>query len=108
VAVLGEMKELGPAAEREHAEVGAVAAAAGVAVLVSCGGLADVIAHAARQAGVEALLAHGAAEAARVAVERAQPGDTVLVKASRSVGAEVVVDALVAARAGSKPADGRS
>jgi UDP-N-acetylmuramoyl-tripeptide--D-alanyl-D-alanine ligase len=99
VAVLGEMKELGPAAEREHAEVGAAAAAAGVALLVSCGGLADVIAQAARQAGVETVLAQGAAHAARVAVERALPGDTVLVKASRSVGAEAVVDALVAARA---------
>jgi UDP-N-acetylmuramoyl-tripeptide--D-alanyl-D-alanine ligase len=98
VAVLGEMKELGPAAEREHADVGRAAAAAGVALLVSCGGLADVIARAAEQAGVETVLAPGAAEAARVAVERALPGDTVLVKASRSVGAEVVVDALVASR----------
>jgi UDP-N-acetylmuramoyl-tripeptide--D-alanyl-D-alanine ligase len=98
VAVLGEMKELGPAAEREHAEVGAAAAAAGVALLVSCGGLADVIAQAARRAGVETVLAPGAAQAARIAVERALPGDTVLVKASRGVGAEVVVDALVAGR----------
>jgi UDP-N-acetylmuramoyl-tripeptide--D-alanyl-D-alanine ligase len=106
VAVLGEMKELGPAAEREHAEVGAAAAAAGVALLVSCGGLADVIAQAARQAGVETVLASGAAQAARVAVERALPGDTVLVKASRSVGAEAVVDALVTARDGTSPAPG--
>jgi UDP-N-acetylmuramoyl-tripeptide--D-alanyl-D-alanine ligase len=100
VAVLGEMKELGPAAEREHADAGRAAAAAGVALLVSCGGLADVIARAAGQAGVETVLAAGAAQAARVAVARALPGDTVLVKASRSVGAEVVVDALVGSRLG--------
>jgi UDP-N-acetylmuramoyl-tripeptide--D-alanyl-D-alanine ligase len=102
VAVLGEMKELGPAAEREHADVGRAAAAAGVALLVSCGGLADVIARAAAQAGVETVLALGADQAARVVVERARPGDTVLVKASRSVGAEVVVDALVASRRGGR------
>jgi hypothetical protein len=43
---------------------------------------------------VEVVLAADAAQAALVAVERARPGDAVLVKASRSVGAERVVAAL--------------
>ncbi len=103
LAVLGEMKELGPAAESEHAAIGAAAAAAGVALLVSCGGLADVAASAAARAGVEVILAPDAVRAAAAVVERVRPGDAVLVKASRSVGAEVVVEALAA-----RAAPGRS
>jgi UDP-N-acetylmuramoyl-tripeptide--D-alanyl-D-alanine ligase len=86
VAVLGEMKELGPAAEREQA---------GVALLVSCGGLADVLARAASSRGVEVVFAGSAEQASRDTVDRVRPGDVVLVKASRSVGAERVVDALI-------------
>jgi UDP-N-acetylmuramoyl-tripeptide--D-alanyl-D-alanine ligase len=95
VAVLGEMKELGPTAEREHAALADAVVSAGIALLVSCGGLADVLAHAVQSRGVEVVLAGNAETASREAVERVRPGDVVLVKASRSVGAERVVDALV-------------
>jgi UDP-N-acetylmuramoyl-tripeptide--D-alanyl-D-alanine ligase len=100
VAVLGEMKELGPTAEREHAALADAVVAAGVALLVSCGGLADVLAHAAQSRGVEVVLAGSAEQAARDVVERVRPGDVILVKASRSVGAERVVDALLAGEGG--------
>jgi UDP-N-acetylmuramoyl-tripeptide--D-alanyl-D-alanine ligase len=95
VAVLGEMKELGPTAEQEHAAMGEHVAAAGVSLLVSCGGLADLIAQAAERRGVAVVRSASAADAAAAVVERVRPGDTVLVKASRSVGAERVVEALV-------------
>lgn len=95
VAVLGEMKELGPIAEREHEALGTAVAQAGVKLLVSCGGLADAIARVAAAAGVEVVRAASAEEAARTAAERVRPRDVVLVKASRSVGAERVVEALV-------------
>jgi UDP-N-acetylmuramoyl-tripeptide--D-alanyl-D-alanine ligase len=95
VAVLGEMKELGPVAEREHEALGTAVAQAGVKLLVSCGGLADAIARVAAAAGVEVVRAASAEEAARTAVERVRPRDVVLVKASRGVGAERVVEALV-------------
>lgn len=95
VAVLGEMKELGPAAEQEHTALAEAVVSARVALLVSCGGLADVLARAAASRGVEVVLTRDAAEAARIAAERTRPGDVVLVKASRSVGAERVVAALV-------------
>jgi UDP-N-acetylmuramoyl-tripeptide--D-alanyl-D-alanine ligase len=95
VAVLGEMKELGPTAEREHAGLADAVVAAGVTLLVSCGGLADVLARAVASRGVEVVLAGSAEEASRATVERVRPGDVVLVKASRSVGAERVVDALI-------------
>jgi UDP-N-acetylmuramoyl-tripeptide--D-alanyl-D-alanine ligase len=95
VAVLGEMKELGPAAEREHAALADAVVEAGVALLVSCGGLADVLARAASSRGVEVVFAGSAEQASRDTVDRVRPGDVVLVKASRSVGAERVVDALI-------------
>jgi UDP-N-acetylmuramoyl-tripeptide--D-alanyl-D-alanine ligase len=94
VAVLGEMKELGPKAESEHAALADAVVSAGVALLVSCGGLADVLARAVQSRGVEVVLAGSAEQACRETVERVRPGDIVLVKASRSVGAERVVDAL--------------
>jgi UDP-N-acetylmuramoyl-tripeptide--D-alanyl-D-alanine ligase len=95
VAVLGEMKELGPAAESEHAALADAVVAASLSLLVSCGGLADVLARAAASRGVEVALAGSTGEAARIAAAYARPGDVFLVKASRSVGAERVVDALL-------------
>jgi UDP-N-acetylmuramoyl-tripeptide--D-alanyl-D-alanine ligase len=97
VAVLGEMRELGPAAEREHEALGEVVADAHVGLLVSCGGLADLAARAASRRGVPVVFADGAEQAARIAVDRVLPGDCVLVKASRSIGAERVVEALALA-----------
>ena len=97
VAVLGEMKELGAAASREHDWLGRAVADAHVALLISCGGLADATAREAERRGVAVIVARGAHDAALIAVDRVCSGDTVLVKASRSVGAERVVEALVAA-----------
>jgi len=86
VAVLGDMLELGPEEEAFHAEVGAHARAAGIDVLVGIGPRA---AHMAPDAA-----APDAAAAAALVPGLLQPGDTVLVKASRGVGLEAVVQAL--------------
>ena len=102
VAVLGEMKELGPVASREHTALGAAIAAAGVAQLITCGGMADAAAAAAERLGVAVSLGRDADDAARIAVEAVRAGDSVLVKASRSVGAERVVDALWRAHGGER------
>jgi UDP-N-acetylmuramoyl-tripeptide--D-alanyl-D-alanine ligase len=56
--------------------------------------MADAIARSAASRGVEVVLAGDAEQAARLVADRVRPGDVVLVKASRSVGAERVVDAL--------------
>jgi UDP-N-acetylmuramoyl-tripeptide--D-alanyl-D-alanine ligase len=93
VAVLGDMLELGPAEATFHAEVGAHARAAGVDVLVTVGPRA---AHMAEGFG-EVVALPDAAAAAHALRALLQPGDTVLVKASRGVGLEVVTRALVAA-----------
>jgi UDP-N-acetylmuramoyl-tripeptide--D-alanyl-D-alanine ligase len=91
VAVLGEMAELGVDAPRFHDEIGAYARELGVDVIVGVGELSrryepdDWASDAAR-----------AIELARGVVVA---GDTVLVKASRAVGLEVVADALAGATA---------
>ena len=86
VAVLGDMLELGPDERRFHAEIGDHARAAGVELLVTVGPLAREM-HGDRAVDT-------AAEAAALVRELVRPGDTVLVKASRGVGLEVVAEAL--------------
>jgi UDP-N-acetylmuramoyl-tripeptide--D-alanyl-D-alanine ligase len=91
VAVLGDMLELGPDERRFHAEIGAHARAAGVELLVTVGPLAQHIG--AGHAGAVHAVADAAA-AAELVPGLLEPGDTVLVKASRGVGLEAVARAL--------------
>lgn len=100
IVVLGEMCELGPSGGKEHETLGKAVAEAGARILVTCGGLADRTALEAERAGVRAIRAPDTEAAARAAVAVVAPGDVVLVKASRTVGAERVVDALVEAGGG--------
>jgi UDP-N-acetylmuramoyl-tripeptide--D-alanyl-D-alanine ligase len=96
VAVLGDMAELGPEAPRYHHEVGRHASAVGVDVLLTVGSLAE---HYGDQTEIQFVRSVAGVEEAVVALdELLQPGDCVLVKASRSVGLEVVAEALVGAR----------
>ncbi len=90
VAVLGEMAELGDDAPRYHAEVGREAET--IDLVLGVGALA-------RNYDPDEWVAT-AVEAVVLARELVQPGDAVLVKGSRSVGLEIVADALtgVAAR----------
>jgi UDP-N-acetylmuramoyl-tripeptide--D-alanyl-D-alanine ligase len=85
VAVLGEMAELGPTAPEYHREVGELVKTLGIDAVLGVGDLA-------RDYGGE--LARDAGEAATKVKELVQPGDVVLVKGSRSVGLEVVAEAL--------------
>jgi UDP-N-acetylmuramoyl-tripeptide--D-alanyl-D-alanine ligase len=85
VAILGEMAELGREAPRYHEEVADEAEA--VDVVLGVGELA-------RHYRPDEWAAT-AAQAVEVARGLVQPGDAVLVKGSRSVGLEVVADALL-------------
>ncbi len=88
VAILGDMAELGPDAPSYHAEVGR--RAEGVDLVVGVGELAR---------GYEPdEWAPTAAEAREVVLALVRPGDTILVKGSRSVGLEVVAEALLEPR----------
>lgn len=99
VAVLGEMKELGPLADEEHVTLGDAVADAGVALLIGCGGRMDLALDRAAGRGVVVVRCANTVEAAAEAKARVVPGDAVLVKGSRSVGTEAVIAALHEARA---------
>ena len=84
VAILGDMAELGPDAPRYHEEIGR--AAGTLALVIGVGELA-------RGYDPDAW-APTAADAVAVAAALVRPGDAVLVKGSRSVGLEIVAEAL--------------
>jgi UDP-N-acetylmuramoyl-tripeptide--D-alanyl-D-alanine ligase len=86
VAVLGEMAELGPDAAGYHREIGASARAEGVDLLVGVG-------EPARDYGPDELVGDPE-EAAELLAAQLEPGDTILVKGSRSVGLEAVATTL--------------
>ena len=95
VAVLGEMAELGPGAPAFHRDIGQETARHGVEVLVAVGELARSY----LEGGVGIPVtrwAPDASSAVRSVEEVVEPGDCVLVKASRAVGLEVVAEALAA------------
>lgn len=98
VAVLGEMRELGPRAEAEHAAIGDELARSKVSFVIGCGGLADVVLDRAAASGIDVRRAEDARNAAKIAVSEITSKDVVLVKASRGVAAEIVVEALIEAR----------
>lgn len=101
VLVVGDMLELGPDESAYHRDAGRQAASAGVQMLVGVGPLARITAEAARKAGVpEVYHDHDAAHAAREMPRRIRPGDLVVVKGSRGVHLEQVVDVLVGASVG--------
>jgi UDP-N-acetylmuramoyl-tripeptide--D-alanyl-D-alanine ligase len=95
VLVLGEMRELGPLALAEHEAVGEVASGSGASVVIGVGAEAARIVERARRAGMTAELASDSRQAGELAVLRAKPGDVVLVKGSRGVATERVVEALL-------------
>jgi UDP-N-acetylmuramoyl-tripeptide--D-alanyl-D-alanine ligase len=91
VAVLGDMLELGPDEVRFHEEIGAHARGAGVDLLVTVGPLAAAMGPA---FGGETVAVDRAADVVGALRPRLADGDTVLVKASRGVGLEVVAEGL--------------
>jgi UDP-N-acetylmuramoyl-tripeptide--D-alanyl-D-alanine ligase len=100
LAVLGEMLELGAHTSRLHRECGAAAAAADLNLLITVGGPpAEALADQAIQSGMSPhAVVHVATstEAAALTAEQSRPGDLVLVKGSRGIGTDVVVDRLKA------------
>jgi UDP-N-acetylmuramoyl-tripeptide--D-alanyl-D-alanine ligase len=89
IAILGTMAELGPDAERYHGEIGAHAAERGIDVLVTVG--EQALPYAAKFDGQTYPVATPE-EAGALLEEIALPGDRVLVKGSRSVGLERVLE----------------
>ncbi|HVS03617.1 MAG TPA: UDP-N-acetylmuramoyl-tripeptide--D-alanyl-D-alanine ligase [Thermoanaerobaculia bacterium] len=93
-AVLGDMLELGREELRFHRQQGEVAARLGFSPVAAVGELSRALGEGAEAAGAEAHWFATAAEAAPWAATQLRPQDVVLVKASRGVGLEAVVEAL--------------
>ena len=96
VAVLGDMKELGDHAEQAHEIVAQQLEDRGVRLVIACGKL--------MRAALEntgAIIVGDASEAAKVAGQHIEAGDLVLVKGSRSMELERVVEALTQTRGAS-------
>jgi UDP-N-acetylmuramoyl-tripeptide--D-alanyl-D-alanine ligase len=100
IAVIGEMLELGEHSPRLHAESGRIVAQSGINALYAVGAeSARVLAAAAIEAGMpaDAVTYFTTSEEAATAVANAvRTGDLVLVKGSRGIRTDRVVDALAA------------
>lgn len=96
VAVLGEMRELGPDSSREHAAIGALAVELGIDEVVVVGEGARPLLDAVLAAGRPAYFAATVEQAQELLRGVLLPGDVVLVKASNSTGLSRLADALAA------------
>jgi UDP-N-acetylmuramoyl-tripeptide--D-alanyl-D-alanine ligase len=101
VVVLGDMLELGALTDEAHREMGRAVAALPADEFVGVGRAAALAIEAARAAGIaEAYHAKSYEDTVAHLTKRLTPGDVVLVKGSRGMRMERVVDALVARRRG--------
>ncbi len=98
VAVLGDMLELGPSAPDYHRMTGEGAASLGVELLVAVGPLAEHLLAGYRRKAPAGAGVHvpNPTDAAEEVARIVRPGDVVLVKASRGLRLERVVERLIA------------
>jgi len=97
LVALGDMLELGDLAAESHRQVGRQVAGLGVAEFVGVGPLMRHAVEAAREAGLlESHHADTFEDTVALLLKRLAPGDRLLVKGSRRMRMERVVDALVA------------
>jgi UDP-N-acetylmuramoyl-tripeptide--D-alanyl-D-alanine ligase len=96
IAVLGEMLELGHAADRLHRQVGRYAAEHGVDVLIGVHGAARAMVESAARAGLNARFYEDPEDAGECVRELARPGDVVLFKGSRGVKVEKALERFTA------------
>ena len=95
IAVVGDMLELGKKAEALHREVGAHVSALSISYLIACGDLGREIAHGAKEHGMAAsriFRAEAVSQGAEYLKKIAHPGDVVLLKASRGMKLENILD----------------
>ncbi len=95
IAVLGDMAELGPISEKAHQEVGRMAVEYGTDILITVGRRARKIAQAAREKGLprgSVFAVEKVDKAAEILRAIMEPGDVVLIKGSRFLGLEKLVE----------------
>ena len=106
VVVLGDMLELGERAAQLHRKIGAKAATSGIGLLLAVGPLSLNSAQAAIAAGMESDQVHHLADAEAAAdwlSRRVREEDLILVKGSRGVALEAVVERLIEGREVASP-----
>jgi UDP-N-acetylmuramoyl-tripeptide--D-alanyl-D-alanine ligase len=106
VVVFGDMLELGDASERLHAAVGAAVAKSNCAVFVAVGARARTMADGALGAGMErhqVVAVESVAAAVDALFAVLHEGDRILVKASRAMRLDRLVDRVAAQFDGSSP-----
>jgi UDP-N-acetylmuramoyl-tripeptide--D-alanyl-D-alanine ligase len=96
ILVAGEMLELGPEAAFLHAECGRAAALAGIDLILGVRGLAQYLTQAAAEAGAKTEFFDTPEAVGAWLRDHLQPGDLVLLKASRGVRLERALEALAA------------
>jgi len=95
IAVLGDMLELGEASDREHMAIGALAAESGVEALIAIGASSGKMADGAAGAGLERASGFTSKKEALASLRAIlREGDTVLVKGSRGVALEEIIEGL--------------
>jgi len=93
VAVLGDMLELGDRGAEAHRQIGEKLAAEGIQVVITLGELAEHIAAAALTGGSDVTVACRSHDEAQEALRKlVRPGDTVLVKGSRGMKMEKILE----------------
>jgi UDP-N-acetylmuramoyl-tripeptide--D-alanyl-D-alanine ligase len=95
IAVLGDMLELGGPGEVAHREVGREVARAGIQYLITLGSLAEQIAQGALSAGMDdsrVMHSQGPEDAGRMILSVARPGDCILIKGSRKMKMEKILE----------------
>ena len=100
IAVLGDMLELGDHAIQAHLEIGRAARECGIDVLVAVGELAKIIARGAIDSGMPIATVsefEDSAQAAKEVPSKVRERDVVLVKGSRAMKMERVVEGLLGA-----------
>ena len=94
IAVLGDMLELGDVSERAHEQLGALCAENNVSLLITVGERAAAAVPKAVELGVEARAFSANAEAAVLLRRCCKEGDAILVKASRGMHFEEILQQL--------------
>jgi UDP-N-acetylmuramoyl-tripeptide--D-alanyl-D-alanine ligase len=94
IAVLGDMRELGRISEHTHREIGRLFGSKGIDILCAVGDFASNYAEGARESGMsqDTVRIYTGAEEAKAYVETLiRPGNVILVKGSRALGMERIV-----------------
>jgi len=95
IAVLGDMLELGPQERKFHADAGKLVAEKQIDLLITAGPLSSDMAGAARNAGMQQVYhVPDSGKAAELAPQLIHSGDLVLIKGSRGMKMETVIEAL--------------